>query len=66
MSDDKKTTHVAWFKTVNDPKWYTDKKVWDTYDRAFLHAKDKFLNWSQVEQFCAVETGDDPNETKGE
>ena len=65
MSEDK-TTYVAWFKVVNDPKWYTNEKEWDTYDRAFLHAKDKFRNWSQVEQFCAVKTGDDPNETKGE
>ena len=54
--------YVAWFKTIGDPKWYTNEKVWDGYDRAFLHAKDKYMSWSQVEQVCAVREGVNPNQ----
>ena len=53
--------YVAWVKVVNDPKWYTNGKVWDGYDRAFLHGKDKLMEWSQVEEFCAVREGENPN-----
>ena len=66
MSEQKPIKYKAWFKTVNDPKWYTNHVEFDTKEEATEHALFKWQNWTQSVDWTVTETGVDPNETKGE
>jgi hypothetical protein len=54
----------AWFKIVNEPKWCTAAKEWDTEEEATYHALGKFMAWTATEDWCVMKKGVDPNEHK--
>jgi len=56
----------AWFKIVNEPKWCTAAKEWDTKEEATSHALGKFMAWTATEDWTVVHTGVDPNNREEE
>ena len=55
-------TWKVWFKIVNESKWVTAAKEWDTKELATAHALGKFMSWTATEDWTVRKTGDDPNE----
>jgi hypothetical protein len=51
----------VWFKIVNEPKWVTAAKEWDTKEEATSHALGKFGAWTATEDWTVARVGADPN-----
>ena len=59
---EKTTKYKAWFKIVNESKWCTAAKEWDTKEEATTHALNKFMAWTVTEDWTVRELGESPND----